>query len=480
MMFQCCLFALMIAHCVSSPDQTKREDFQLSHPYIDDIHNTSQIDFSINTIQDLNNFDLEYSGIPMFNVQDIYDENNASQDDKSGAGNAPIMTAGEMRYDDGDNRNVILYDSSVRILSPLNGAESAAESIHVSARTELNNLEAEQDTFESVGSQGFLQHHFEPSPDSRQQLDGTEVVQLSSTLLTMATTSNNFNSSPTTGLTVLTVLSPTAVEVSLEKTSNVSLPSVSTQRTIQHPMSNVRLAVMEYNKVDASETVKMDATGSYNDQITTTQKNSDIQQSIVDAHRRNNPKNIPNFHPTAFDDTIATVTYSSLQRHRTINSMNLNPTTPSMVVKPVGELRKLLKSTGPILNYVFDHHPPYYKSTYYNTRYGPHFETDNVTNITVQNGDTLFLSCRISLLQDKTVSWVRRKKGDTALQLLTVGRQTYSGDPRYHIEFQYPNNWRLKISRAHKDDEGVYECQISTHPPKVIVYFLFVNGEYTF
>uniref|UniRef100_A0A182M052 Ig-like domain-containing protein n=1 Tax=Anopheles culicifacies TaxID=139723 RepID=A0A182M052_9DIPT len=206
--------------------------------------------------------------------------------------------------------------------------------------------------------------------------------------------------------------------------------------------------------------------------------------------------------------------------------MNLNPTTPAMVVKPVGEHRKLLKSTGPILNYVFDHHPPYYKSTYYNTsiasganggvhccpttanyepddllstfasagtltvnhratsatmrerrRYGPHFETDNVTNITVQNGDTLFLSCRISLLQDKTVSWVRRKSGDTALQLLTVGKQTYSGDSRYQIEFQYPNNWRLKISRANKNDEGVYECQISTHPPKVIIYYLYVNGE---
>uniref|UniRef100_A0A182NDQ6 Ig-like domain-containing protein n=1 Tax=Anopheles dirus TaxID=7168 RepID=A0A182NDQ6_9DIPT len=150
-----------------------------------------------------------------------------------------------------------------------------------------------------------------------------------------------------------------------------------------------------------------------------------------------------------------------------------------MVVKPVGEHRKLLKSTGPILNYVFDHHPPYYKSTYYNTRYGPHFETDNVTNITVQNGDTLFLSCRISLLQDKTVSWVRRKSGDTALQLLTVGKQTYSGDSRYQIEFQYPNNWRLKISQANKNDEGVYECQISTHPPKVIIYYLHVNANDT-
>ncbi|XP_055620203.1 uncharacterized protein LOC129764761 [Toxorhynchites rutilus septentrionalis] len=164
------------------------------------------------------------------------------------------------------------------------------------------------------------------------------------------------------------------------------------------------------------------------------------------------------------------------QRHRTINSMNLNPTTPAMVVKPVDEHRKLLKSTGPILNYVFDSHPPYYKSNYYNTRYGPHFETDNVTNITVQNGDDLFLSCRISLLQDKTVSWVRRKHGETDLQLLTVGKQTYSGDSRYTIEFQYPNNWRLKIAAANKNDEGVYECQISTHPPKVIIYNLHVNA----
>ncbi|XP_021705720.1 uncharacterized protein LOC110677949 isoform X2 [Aedes aegypti] len=167
---------------------------------------------------------------------------------------------------------------------------------------------------------------------------------------------------------------------------------------------------------------------------------------------------------------------SPQQRHRTINSMNLNPTTPAMVVKPVDEHRKLLKSTGPILNYVFDSHPPYYKSNYYNTRYGPHFETDNVTNITVQNGDDLFLSCRISLLQDKTVSWVRRKHGETDLQLLTVGKQTYSGDSRYTVEFQYPNNWRLKIASANKNDEGVYECQISTHPPKVLIYYLHVNA----
>uniref|UniRef100_A0A182YE09 IGv domain-containing protein n=1 Tax=Anopheles stephensi TaxID=30069 RepID=A0A182YE09_ANOST len=96
---------------------------------------------------------------------------------------------------------------------------------------------------------------------------------------------------------------------------------------------------------------------------------------------------------------------------------------------------------------------------------------------TVSQLNLMFAPRTQHMLDVGKVSWVRRKSGDTALQLLTVGKQTYSGDSRYQIEFQYPNNWRLKISRANKNDEGVYECQISTHPPKVIIYYLYVNGK---
>lgn len=74
---------------------------------------------------------------------------------------------------------------------------------------------------------------------------------------------------------------------------------------------------------------------------------------------------------------------------------------------------------------------------------------------------------------------MHRRQGQTALQLLTVGKQTYSGDARYTIDFQYPNNWRLKIESVIKDDEGVYECQVSTHPPRIITYHLHVNGKST-
>lgn len=63
------------------------------------------------------------------------------------------------------------------------------------------------------------------------------------------------------------------------------------------------------------------------------------------------------------------------------------------------------------------------------------------------------------------------------MNLLTVGQHTYTGDPRYTIEFQYPDNWRLRIKRVNSSDEGQYECQISTHPPKFIHVNLHINGK---
>lgn len=64
------------------------------------------------------------------------------------------------------------------------------------------------------------------------------------------------------------------------------------------------------------------------------------------------------------------------------------------------------------------------------------------------------------------------------MNLLTVGHLTYTGDPRYTIVFQYPDNWRLEIKSVNISDEGQYECQISTHPPKFIRINLHINGKY--
>nr|XP_036232512.1 uncharacterized protein LOC106621618 isoform X2 [Bactrocera oleae] len=75
------------------------------------------------------------------------------------------------------------------------------------------------------------------------------------------------------------------------------------------------------------------------------------------------------------------------------------------------------------------------------------------------------LNCRVGMLKDKTVMWVRRTT--EKVSLLTVGNITYSGDPRIHVKFQYPNNWRLLINPIQREDAGVYMCQVSTHPPRV-------------
>ncbi|XP_059487440.1 uncharacterized protein LOC132203584 [Neocloeon triangulifer] len=128
-----------------------------------------------------------------------------------------------------------------------------------------------------------------------------------------------------------------------------------------------------------------------------------------------------------------------------------------------------------LLGYIFDTHMNI-KHHHHDHRWGPHFEeVSNSTNITIKVGSSVTMNCRISLLQDKTVSWVRRKDGKE-LELLTVGLHTYTGDSRYTVEFQYPNNWRLQIKYANKRDEGTYECQISTYPPRVIRVHLHIKA----
>lgn len=97
------------------------------------------------------------------------------------------------------------------------------------------------------------------------------------------------------------------------------------------------------------------------------------------------------------------------------------------------------------------------------------FFADHYTaiNISIQLGSNVYLHCKVNDLQGKTVSWMRRKGDD--LTLITFGRHTYSSDSRYSLEFEEPNNWKLCIRYANKRDEGPYECQVSSHPPLILL-----------
>lgn len=103
----------------------------------------------------------------------------------------------------------------------------------------------------------------------------------------------------------------------------------------------------------------------------------------------------------------------------------------------------------------------------------PFFE-DPESNITVQLGAQVYMHCRVQNLQDTLkVSWVRRR-GDE-LHLLTIGLDTYASDSRFSLALEKPNDWRLLLSSATERDGGVYECQVSAHPPLIRTVHLTVS-----
>ncbi|KAF7997955.1 hypothetical protein HCN44_009353 [Aphidius gifuensis] len=151
-------------------------------------------------------------------------------------------------------------------------------------------------------------------------------------------------------------------------------------------------------------------------------------------------------------------------------------TTATRTTKSSASTKRSIPTDAPMLNYIFDIHNTINKHQHHrDNRWGPHFEGES-QNVTAQADATVILDCKISLLQGKTVSWLRRHEDGERMILLTYGQLTYTGDSRYTVEFQYPDNWKLKIRNVNSSDEGQYECQISTHPPMTIVVNLHINA----
>lgn len=115
------------------------------------------------------------------------------------------------------------------------------------------------------------------------------------------------------------------------------------------------------------------------------------------------------------------------------------------------------------------------------------FETLNNTRITAQIGGTAILPCIVDAASPATVTWIRRSDyrlltGAVQLDCLflvsfvniklccfIVGLATYSSDERFHVEHaRHKGIWDLRIKSVQREDEGIYECNLSHHPPESI------------
>ncbi|KAI4504356.1 hypothetical protein M0802_000827 [Mischocyttarus mexicanus] len=107
----------------------------------------------------------------------------------------------------------------------------------------------------------------------------------------------------------------------------------------------------------------------------------------------------------------------------------------------------------------------------------PFFE-DPESNITVQLGAQVYMHCRVQNLQTNLkVSWIRRRGEE--YHLLTIGSEAYASDSRFSMVFEQPNNWRLLLRSATERDAGLYECQISAHPPLIRTVHLTIRSRRT-
>jgi len=97
----------------------------------------------------------------------------------------------------------------------------------------------------------------------------------------------------------------------------------------------------------------------------------------------------------------------------------------------------------------------------YDQHHQPVFDDHLPSNITVQQGDTAYLHCRIFNAENMSVSWIRGSDS----HIITVDQETFISDQRFSSLIKTSDNlWTLKVKYVSARDAGSYECQVSTVP----------------
>lgn len=100
-----------------------------------------------------------------------------------------------------------------------------------------------------------------------------------------------------------------------------------------------------------------------------------------------------------------------------------------------------------------------------------YFDVEASSDVAVIVGQPAFLTCRVQIAGNWTVSWMRHRD----INLLTVGTETYTPDRRFR-GLHVPNSpeWTLQIKASTLEDAGDYQCQLSSTPLRTHVVRLRV------
>ena len=100
----------------------------------------------------------------------------------------------------------------------------------------------------------------------------------------------------------------------------------------------------------------------------------------------------------------------------------------------------------------------------------PNFMSEEMNGTVYRSrlGEDALLSCRVTSLERDLVSWFRRDSEDQLPVVLTVGFKPHSSENRFILDFKEPNDYRLRIQSVQWRDKGIYLCQLSVYPPKLM------------
>ncbi|XP_021346024.1 uncharacterized protein LOC110445637 isoform X2 [Mizuhopecten yessoensis] len=97
-------------------------------------------------------------------------------------------------------------------------------------------------------------------------------------------------------------------------------------------------------------------------------------------------------------------------------------------------------------------------------------------NYTVKRGSLAILHCTVQNLGTKTVVWRRASEENP----LTVGEYTYVSDARFSTQHKVRlDQWNLHIRNVSLEDEGPYECQVSTKDRSIRRQFMLDVQDWT-